>query len=726
MGLYNSAVTTTAGQSLIARAIAGNLPCTLTSAKTTAYVVPGSTSLASLTSLPDIKQSEAITSASVVSNTQVSASVRFNNTDITLNYMINTIGVYAKVQGDTSETLLAVITAIDPDVMPSYSAASPVAYVYDITLSISNASSVNIVVAPTGSPNYSEFNLVKDEVVAARVGADNVTYSTLGDAIRGQVTDLKNQTNAIAEVLSDGNTLLSDALTDKNSTSAGVTYSLSGNTLTCAGTATGESLFTWIGSTVSVPTFIERGKAYCIEVKSSNANLEFFIQYKLDSASGNTMLTRFREGKQIVTIPESLYSLRLCTYVSPGSVADGTMTVEVSNAIASIDLENDIKAIEANYFALDSDNAIMIPDNTDFDALTTPGTYKVTNNTHAATMTHIPEEIAGKLVVVATAQASRLTQLYFTIGDAADIYIRTYNSGGWKLWFRLLRDQEYAAPIRVGDYATESGDIAESFSVYIPATKGYIKYVIRHYISDSKNCNGWQIYHAYHLDSKFGNETDLTITGEWECALHLSGRDDFSGGYTHGDEIMSDVLFLVDGIPTDISGLIDRARAKEFRIIQTSIMYDPADHSTAIAEHGKEYVFTKDGLKINQTVKWLMAESLENCFLCMFLPSKNYIDRAAANSDFKTCILPSATGQPLTTIVKDKANAVDMWDTASGFSANVSVPVYPTGLTGGDQISISDNGGNNYNKLYFKACGGGTSAVGELWKSTSVYKLNFS
>lgn len=192
MGSYNSAVTTTAGQSLIARAIAGNLPCTLTSAKTTAYVVPGSTSLASLTSLPDIKQSEAITSASVVSNTQVSASVRFNNTDITLNYMINTIGVYAKVQGDTSETLLAVITAIDPDVMPSYSAASPVAYVYDITLSISNASSVNIVVAPTGSPNYSEFNSVKDEVAAARVGSNGVQYSTLEDRLDTEFTDVKN------------------------------------------------------------------------------------------------------------------------------------------------------------------------------------------------------------------------------------------------------------------------------------------------------------------------------------------------------------------------------------------------------------------------------------------------------------------------------------------------------------------------------------------------------
>lgn len=208
MGNYNSAVITTAGQGLIARAIAGNLPCTLTSAKTTDYVVPGSTSLASLTSLPDIKQSEVITSASVVSNTQVSASVRFSNTDITLNYMINTIGVYAKAGDDTSETLLAVITAIDPDVMPSYSASSPVSYVYDITLTISNASQVNIIVAPTGSPNYSEFNAVKDEVVAARVGSDGVQYSTLEGRLNTEFTDLKS---TVYDYETDSITLVSGA-----------------------------------------------------------------------------------------------------------------------------------------------------------------------------------------------------------------------------------------------------------------------------------------------------------------------------------------------------------------------------------------------------------------------------------------------------------------------------------------------------------------------------------
>lgn len=211
MGTYNSAVITTAGQSLLARAIADNLPFYFTSAKTTEYVVPTGTSAASLTELPNIKQSEEITSATVSGGNQVATSVRFDNTEITLNYSINTIGVYARVGTDTEETLLAVITAITADVMPSYSAANPVSYVYSINLAISNASNINIIVAPTGAPNYAEFNelgaeveALDEEVQNARIGADGITYPTLGDAIRTQNSLLKSQISALGLSVVDG------------------------------------------------------------------------------------------------------------------------------------------------------------------------------------------------------------------------------------------------------------------------------------------------------------------------------------------------------------------------------------------------------------------------------------------------------------------------------------------------------------------------------------------
>ena len=50
---------------------------------------------------------------------------------------------------------------------------------------------INQLVAPTGTaPNPAE-------IENARIGADNVTYTTLGDAIRTQVTDLKNELNEL-------------------------------------------------------------------------------------------------------------------------------------------------------------------------------------------------------------------------------------------------------------------------------------------------------------------------------------------------------------------------------------------------------------------------------------------------------------------------------------------------------------------------------------------------
>lgn len=205
MGTYNSAVITTAGQSLLARAIADSLPFYFTSAKTTEYIVPSGTSAASLTELPNIKQSEEITSATVTGTSQVSTSVRFDNTDITLTYSINTVGVYAKAGTDANETLLAVITAQTADVMPSYSATNPVAYVYSINLAISNASNINIIVSPTGAPNHAEFDELGAEVEAldaevknARIGADGVTYPSAGDATRANDLLLKSQLDALS------------------------------------------------------------------------------------------------------------------------------------------------------------------------------------------------------------------------------------------------------------------------------------------------------------------------------------------------------------------------------------------------------------------------------------------------------------------------------------------------------------------------------------------------
>lgn len=67
-----------------------------------------------------------------------------------------------------------------------------------------------------------------------------------------------------------------------------------------------------------------------------------------------------------------------------------------------------------------------------------------------------------------------------------------------------------------------------------------------------------------------------------------------------------------------------------------------------------------------------------------------------------------------------------MYDTSGAFSAVVTAIVYPKGITGGDSISITDNGDEDYNKTYFKICGeGASSTINELWKSVVNYALQY-
>ena len=540
--------------------------------------------------------------------------------------------------------------------------------------------------------------------------------------IKSALEDSNSAVSQINEQFSDNNALLSGSLNDKSSTSSGVAYSLTGNVVTVNGTATGASLFVILGSTTAAPpSWLIGGQQYIVKI-TNNTSAEIWLQGKRTSDNALIQFVVYQStGKYIFTVPSDITTFRLGIYVSPGTTVNGTITIEMSNIIKLLKLDENFE----RYFALSADDSIVIPDYTDFNALLTPGTFKVTNITHANTMSNMPFATAGKLVVMTTSQAARKMQMFFCVSDPFSIYWRNYNGTAWMPWYEVQKRNAVLKPMWVQYSVESSNSSTESIMVYIPSLTGYIGIKFVHYESVAKNCNAWQLGHVYSYNQLFSNAKDLTVKGEWECALRLNGRSDFSGGFVHGNEIMEGITFLIDGKPIDISEYTSKTSCKSVEIIETSTIYDQADGTTPIAEHGRRYTFTKDGLQLDQSIKWLVAEALGNCFLAMFPPSKNYIDRASVNSDFEVLTLPSATGESLTTIVKNNADSASMWDTSSGFSARVSVPVYPTGLTDGDQVSISDNGGNNYNKLYFKVCGGGTSNVGELWKSTTIYNLSF-
>lgn len=156
MGKYNGAVVTTAGQNVIAQAITGT-ELTWTVMRTSSVAIPQGTDLTELTSLSGIEQTSNITDASVYGNNVIQLSSRFSNTGIATVYYIQTVGIYGQLAGG-AETLIAVMTAVNPDEMPVYDPDSPSAFIFNTQITVQNADAVTMTVNDTGTATVADLN----------------------------------------------------------------------------------------------------------------------------------------------------------------------------------------------------------------------------------------------------------------------------------------------------------------------------------------------------------------------------------------------------------------------------------------------------------------------------------------------------------------------------------------------------------------------------------------
>ena len=150
MGVYRAAIVTESGQNLIAQALANEKPLIFTSAKTSSYSYPVGTNVPALTGLQDVVQSVMPFDSKVLGGNVAQVSVRFDNDGVDQTYRIETIGLYAKIEGGT-ETLFSVTQATTPDEMPVQSDVSPLAYIYNIQHTVQNASQITLTVNPAGT-----------------------------------------------------------------------------------------------------------------------------------------------------------------------------------------------------------------------------------------------------------------------------------------------------------------------------------------------------------------------------------------------------------------------------------------------------------------------------------------------------------------------------------------------------------------------------------------------
>ena len=145
MATYNQFVVTDAGRALLAKAVANKVTFTISSIKTSSHTYTQS-AIAALTSLDDIRQSFPLASATTVDSTTIKLGFNITNVGLDASYTLATLGVYATY--NDSETLFAVNTANDPDVMNAEQAGALVRNILTtVYIKTSNASSISIAVA---------------------------------------------------------------------------------------------------------------------------------------------------------------------------------------------------------------------------------------------------------------------------------------------------------------------------------------------------------------------------------------------------------------------------------------------------------------------------------------------------------------------------------------------------------------------------------------------------
>ena len=340
-------------------------------------------------------------------------------------------------------------------------------------------------------------------------------------------------------------------------------------------------------------------------------------------------------------------------------------------------------------------------------ASSAPGTYTFTTG-ESAGLTDLPSKWPSSGGFLRTYAANGTT--YQMVDSLTGSYIRYGTSAAWRdlrpsLWVQYTS----------GDDGTGSS-VVQYIDVYIPRDTGggFIMWRLAHCRDNDINCNTWRINHVYAEDNG-GTLTRLSEKGEWECAVMLSGRPDFSGGLLHGDEQQQAIQAYVDGVPTSISSL--KTKCNTFRFTRVSNLYDPNDHTTVIAVHGVEYLFTRDGLTVSQSVDWKVSGTLGNCYLAMLPASKSKFSTYYLDTSIVPTTLPTTQSYELNFPGVHRI-------TEFGSAAYITMErlVYPTGMTG-ETALIGDNNTSSYHKGYFRVCSGGSVTSDTVWRSTVTYKL---
>lgn len=307
-----------------------------------------------------------------------------------------------------------------------------------------------------------------------------------------------------------------------------------------------------------------------------------------------------------------------------------------------------------------------------------------------------------------------------------------------------LDSEQPLEPIVIGDgmVVKKTKDIID---IYIKggnnSSSRYIHYPLRHFVKEldrtvaASNFDIWKVEECYEVEKgegiKFSTKKQLVLKGEWELAIREKSASDSIGGNTHGDEVMTSVTLLVNGVKRDIDTTENFACETLTLIVHSDLYRDNTitpEGLVKFGEHLKYYNFNREGMEIYQEVKFSLSTTLTFGYLSMlpiFRKDKSGVqitDEAYRDDDYK---IYDVSTEGFTHKLFERTPGIKqawIYGKESGISATVEILDRNVWLPN-ENMRVDNPAA--YNKFYFDFCGNNyKTEVGEVWKQRSRFKID--
>lgn len=197
MAQFNPTVITNRGQTLLAKVEAGQTQLAFTNIRTSSTQYAGSTDLAALTAMTNIKQTQLVSGVSFATPASVLVSAAFTNAELAAGYYVWAVGLYA-TDPQLGEILFSITTAVTADYMPANNGVSVSSILAELLITTGNASNVNLTVDPAAVATNADIQRVDARItnLEGYVGySDSDIYGVEWDVTNRTITRLAGSKN---------------------------------------------------------------------------------------------------------------------------------------------------------------------------------------------------------------------------------------------------------------------------------------------------------------------------------------------------------------------------------------------------------------------------------------------------------------------------------------------------------------------------------------------------